>query len=138
MSIKFFNNIRCTYKCLHYITNNTNNFNTKIVTSKRLYQKIVTSKRMYQKIVTSKRMYQKIVTSKRMYQKRLNWIDLPRHSKVRRPPIFKKANNFAHIKGALSDLKQFLATESPVKMMKNAFYFTSKDPFVLKVFTFLF
>ena len=26
-------------------------------------------------------------------------------------------------KGALSGLKQFLATESPCKMMKNAFYF---------------
>ena len=29
-------------------------------------------------------------------------------------------------KGALSGLRQFLATESPLKMMKNAFYFTSK------------
>ena len=30
------------------------------------------------------------------------------------------------IKGAPSRLRQFLATESPLKMMKNAFYFTSK------------
>ena len=30
------------------------------------------------------------------------------------------------IKGTLSGLRQFLATENPLKMMKNAFYFTSK------------
>ena len=41
------------------------------------------------------------------------------------------------IKGALSDLRQFLATESPLKMMDNAFYFTSKALFVLKIFKFL-
>ena len=35
--------------------------------------------------------------------------------------------------GALSSLKQFLATESPLKMMKNAFYFTLKALFVLKI-----
>ena len=29
-------------------------------------------------------------------------------------------------KGALSGLRQFLAAESPLKMMKNAFYFTLK------------
>ena len=73
MSIKFFSDIRCTYKCLHYITNNTNNVNTKIVTSKR------------------------------MYQKRLNWIDLPRRSKVRRPQLFKKLNNIAQIKQQFID-----------------------------------
>ena len=28
------------------------------------------------------------------------------------------------IKGALSDLTQFLATESPLKIMKNDFYLT--------------
>ena len=32
---------------------------------------------------------------------------------------------------------RFLATESPLKMMKNAFYLTSKALFVLKIFTFL-
>ena len=32
--------------------------------------------------------------------------------------------NFRHRKGALSGLSQFLATESPLKMMKNALYFT--------------
>ena len=34
-------------------------------------------------------------------------------------------NNYASIKGALSGLRQFLATKSPLKMMKTAFYFTS-------------
>ena len=38
---------------------------------------------------------------------------------------------------ALSDLRTLLATESPLKMMKNAFYFTLKAPFVLKIFKFL-
>ena len=28
------------------------------------------------------------------------------------------------LKSALSDLRQFLETESPLKMMKNTFYFT--------------
>ena len=38
-------------------------------------------------------------------------------------------------KGPLSGcLRQFLATESSLKMMKNAFYFTSKALFVLKIF----
>ena len=38
---------------------------------------------------------------------------------------------------ALSDLRQFLAIESPLKMMKNAFYFSSNTLFVLKIFKFL-
>ena len=38
------------------------------------------------------------------------------------------------IKGALSGLRQFLAAESSSKMMKNAFYFTAKALFVLKIF----
>ena len=37
-------------------------------------------------------------------------------------------------KGTLSGLRQFLATESPLKMKKNVSYFTSKAPFVLKIF----
>ena len=41
------------------------------------------------------------------------------------------------IKGALSGLRRFLATESPLKMIKNPFYFTSKALFVLKIFKFL-
>ena len=42
-----------------------------------------------------------------------------------------------HFKGALSGLRQCMATESYLKMMKNIFYFTSKALFVLKVFKFL-
>ena len=40
------------------------------------------------------------------------------------------------LKGTLSDLRQFLATKSHLKMMKNAFYFTSKVLFVLKILSF--
>ena len=39
--------------------------------------------------------------------------------------------------GALSGLRQFLATEGHLKMMKNAFYFISKALFVLKIFKLL-
>ena len=42
-----------------------------------------------------------------------------------------------NLKGALSALRRVLAAESPFKMMKNAFYFTSKAFFVLKIFKFL-
>ena len=41
------------------------------------------------------------------------------------------------VKGALSGLRQFSAIESPLKIMKNAFYYTSKALFVLKIFNFL-
>ena len=41
------------------------------------------------------------------------------------------------LKDALSGLRQFLATESHLKMMKNAFYFASKAHFVPKIFKFL-
>ena len=40
-------------------------------------------------------------------------------------------------KGKLSGLRQFLATKSTFKMMKNAFYFTSKALIILKIFKFL-
>ena len=40
-------------------------------------------------------------------------------------------------KEALSGLKQFLATESLFRIMKNAFYFTLKTYFVLKILKFL-
>ena len=40
-------------------------------------------------------------------------------------------------KGTLSGLRQFFATESPLKMMENAFYFTSKALFILKIFKIL-
>ena len=39
-------------------------------------------------------------------------------------------------KDPLSGLRQFWATESPLKMIKNAFYFTSNALFVLKIFKF--
>ena len=55
---------------------------------------------------------------------------------LKTPPQIKD-ENFDNFKGALSGLGQFLATESPLKMMKNAFYFTSKALFVLKIFKFL-
>ena len=45
-------------------------------------------------------------------------------------------NNFEKslkFRGALLGLRQFLATESPEKMMKNTFYFSLKPLFVLKV-----
>ena len=41
------------------------------------------------------------------------------------------------IKGALSGLRQIFENESILKMMKNAFSFTSKSLFVLKIFKFL-
>ena len=40
-------------------------------------------------------------------------------------------------KGALSSLRQLLEIESPLKMMKNTFYFTIKALFVIKIFKFL-
>ena len=46
-------------------------------------------------------------------------------------------NEMRLVKGALSGLRQLLATESPLKITKNAFYFTSKALFVLKIFKFL-
>ena len=55
-------------------------------------------------------------------------------------PWEKQLNNhckFLSLKGALSGLRQFLITESPLKMMKNAFYFTLKALFILKIFKFL-
>ena len=39
--------------------------------------------------------------------------------------------------GALSDLKQVLTNESPLKIMKNVFYFTVKSLFVIRIFKFL-
>ena len=49
----------------------------------------------------------------------------------------KNAGFKGNFKGALSGQKQFLATEIPLKMIKNAFYFISKTLFVLKIFKFL-
>ena len=41
------------------------------------------------------------------------------------------------LKDVLSGLTQFLATESPLKMMRNTFYFISKALFFLKIFKIL-
>ena len=41
------------------------------------------------------------------------------------------------LKGTLPGLRQFLAAEIPLKMIKDAFYFTSKALFVLKTLKFL-
>ena len=46
-------------------------------------------------------------------------------------------NKDTRLKGLLSVLKQYLATESSLKIMKNAFYFMLKTFFVLEIFTFL-
>ena len=50
---------------------------------------------------------------------------------------YPSAVNSKDVKSALSGLRQFLATESPLKVMKSDFYFTSKELFVLKTFKFL-
>ena len=44
---------------------------------------------------------------------------------------------FLLLKGALSGLRQFLATERLLKMMRNTFYFTSKVLFVFRILNFL-
>ena len=41
-----------------------------------------------------------------------------------------------YLKGALSGLRQVLTIESPLKMMKNAFYITLNALFILKIFKF--
>ena len=46
--------------------------------------------------------------------------------------VLKAKGNLFDIKGALSNLRQFLATESSLKEVKNAFYFTFKVIFVLR------
>ena len=42
------------------------------------------------------------------------------------------------LKGPLSGLRQFLATERPLKMMENAFYSILKAISILNIFKFLF
>ena len=42
------------------------------------------------------------------------------------------------LKAAFSGLRQLLATESPLKIIKSAFYITLKALFILKIFKFLF
>ena len=57
--------------------------------------------------------------------------------KIRINPVNQILRNNEKVKGAPSGLRQFLATESPLKMMRNVFYFISKAIFVLKIFKFL-
>ena len=45
-----------------------------------------------------------------------------------------KEKKLKKIRGTPPGLSQFLATESSLKMIKNAFYFTFKALFVLKAF----
>ena len=42
-----------------------------------------------------------------------------------------------YFKGGLQGLRKFLASENPLKRMKNAFYFTLKAVFFLKIFKYL-
>ena len=44
---------------------------------------------------------------------------------------------YGRVKFVLAVLRQFVATESPLKMMKNAFDFTLRALFFLKIFTFV-
>ena len=62
-----------------------------------------------------------------------DWNLLNRFRSLMTLRVFSKVS----LKGAISGLKQVLANENPSKMMKNAFYFTLKALFVLKIFTFL-
>ena len=41
------------------------------------------------------------------------------------------------MKGTLSGLRKLSATENPLKLIKNYFYFTLKALFILKIFKFL-
>ena len=53
------------------------------------------------------------------------------------PPLYLLHEFVIDFKGALSALRQFLVNESPLKMIKNAFYFSLKTLSVLKIFKFL-
>ena len=45
--------------------------------------------------------------------------------------------NTQTLNSTLTGLRQVLATESPLQMMKNAFYFNLKAFFILQIFKFL-
>ena len=51
--------------------------------------------------------------------------------------VIELTNRDTPMKGSLSGLGQFLTIEDPLKMVKNAFYVTSKLLFALKIFKFL-
>ena len=49
----------------------------------------------------------------------------------------KRSSLFLVLKSDSKFWDKFLATENPLKVMKNAFYFTSRALFVLKIFKIL-
>ena len=51
--------------------------------------------------------------------------------------LWQKCMTLGTFKGSLLGLRQFLANETLLKMMKKAFYFTLKALFILKIFKFL-
>ena len=51
--------------------------------------------------------------------------------------VIELTNRDTLMKGSLSALGQFLTIEDPLKMVKNAFYVTSKLLFALNIFKFL-
>ena len=69
------------------------------------------------------------------------WYILKAFSNIKKipciPPLLHDNILITNFKDKLSGLRQFLATGSPLKKMKNAFYFTLKALFVLKIFKFL-
>ena len=69
----------------------------------------------------------------------LIFVDSPKKLKckfVEKETLFvrQQKNHSIYIKGALSGLRQFLTNVSPLKLLKNAFYFILKAIFVLEVF----
>ena len=62
--------------------------------------------------------------------------DSSNRQKMKAAPFGKFYGNIC-VRGTLSGLRQFLAAENPFKMMKNAFYFTLKAPFVFRIIKFL-
>ena len=52
-------------------------------------------------------------------------------------PAYRIPTTRGIFKEALSGPRQFLASENPLKMIKNAFYYTLEALFVLKIFQFL-
>ena len=59
-----------------------------------------------------------------------------KHNRLKQQTIY-VISHLQCLKGLLSSLTQFLATESPLKIMKNAFYFALKLHLILNIFKFL-
>ena len=69
----------------------------------------------------------------------LIFVDSPKKLKskfVGKETLFvrQQKNHSMYIKGPFSGLRQFLTNVSPLKLLKNAFYFILKAIFVLEVF----